>query len=627
MKIQNRLNKSTIYFIGCFFLLNINLQAQNSTTFNAQIEYLEKVNNTDTQNDPLIVLLLMQQYLNTNQQERGIAYFDTVFEQKLHRITNADKALYLNALGILRATYAEHVFLPKRISWVNKTVDKLEEARQLTNDINFISRWSSGVVYAQLPWFFNKKKQAYLDLNWVIEHADEAPLEGFLREVYFQLARLHHSDNNDNERDKYLALSQYKSLEKDVIMISSWAIEHKTGLSFRPWKMNVVIPNKVYNVSSVEFTEYNFIVSDDGKELISIDMGSRPEAAKQAYDYLKKEVIDLPPLTTVIMTHSHGDHIGGYDFFKQLNPNLKVIAMYNHDDEWNRFVHAPDKFYLFGTGFTTDNLQNYSVDQEIEVKSKLSIGGTQFDLIPIEGGETPDAMFIYLPKYKVLYVGDFIMPMMGDPLLEEGNIPGLFSAIDVAVNINPTHLLHGHYGLNYLYPNVKILADLKDPLEWLYKQTLIQIEKGVGRTSIHHLNLIAPSVFNHPNIQLQYLINRENFINRAFDRKTGYWQLESLDNVDILSHNDYGILLNDYLHQSEGKLSRSIQKMLNNGEYDLAFKTLQWSITQYPNSKKLNSLFKEASRKMIEKFQFTSPFKMSLYSFKGGQEVLQIQNR
>jgi hypothetical protein len=40
-------------------------------------------------------------------------------------------------------------------------------------------------------------------------------------------------------------------------------------------------------------------------------------------------------------------------------------------------------------------------------------------------------MLVYLPDRHVLFAGDFIMPYLGAPFVEEGNLDGLLAAIDV----------------------------------------------------------------------------------------------------------------------------------------------------------------------------------------------------
>jgi glyoxylase-like metal-dependent hydrolase (beta-lactamase superfamily II) len=49
-------------------------------------------------------------------------------------------------------------------------------------------------------------------------------------------------------------------------------------------------------------------------------------------------------------------------------------------------------------------------------------------------------MFIELPDQGVLFVGDFIMPYLGAPFVEEGNLQGLLDAIDTVAAKNPKYL-------------------------------------------------------------------------------------------------------------------------------------------------------------------------------------------
>lgn len=138
---------------------------------------------------------------------------------------------------------------------------------------------------------------------------------------------------------------------------------------------------------------------------------------------------------------------------------------------------------------------DYAPDVLISKRTKVTVGGTTFDLIPIPGGETSDGMFVYLPQYSTTFVGDFIMPYLGAPFAEEGNVPGLFTSIEILTHLNPTHVLHGHETLTRIFNPPAMLYRLKNALEWLEAETVQAIWKGLGRADIHHLNLIAPTVF------------------------------------------------------------------------------------------------------------------------------------
>src|SRR2546429_695429 len=52
-----------------------------------------------------------------------------------------------------------------------------------------------------------------------------------------------------------------------------------------------------------------------------------------AYEALRAYAPNLPELTTVFITHSHWDHVGGHAYFRRLNPRLKFYARNNYTEE------------------------------------------------------------------------------------------------------------------------------------------------------------------------------------------------------------------------------------------------------------------------------------------------------
>jgi len=592
-------------------------------TFNVELEYLKAVNSAGPTNDPRLVFLLMAEYLNSNQLETGIDFFQSFIDKNEDQMSPDQKAVYLSALGVLRASYANHVPLLDRIDWVNETIDIMENAREITNNNNFLVRWTTGVVYAQLPDRFGKREAAYQDLEWLIENRDKEPQPGFLREVYYRLASLYLQDNDEQEARKYLGLSGYDGFEKPLMIMTSFAVSQKEGHTFHPRQLREIIPGTIFGLTGFEFTEYYFIVSKDGKELISIDAGTRPDSAKAAYEYLKSNYPKLPPLTTVFVTHAHWDHIGGHSYFSSLNPNIKYYSRDNYHEEYNRMLEESVLFkYFFGTDFKKDFLIDYKPDVTISDVTDVTIGGTLFQLIPIPGGETPDGIFIYMPEESVLFVGDFIMPFIGAPFFEEGNVLGLLEAMDVVVSLNPKYILHGHETLTRLYNPPDVIGKLRVQLDWLNDETLKAIRKGIDRSSIHQLNLMPPTLLQQPETHLQFLVLRENFINRIYDQHVGYWQWD-LTGMDYLSQDEYGALLTHYFGVSEKKMISAIEKMIQSGDYQLAVKTSTWALTQYDSSE-LKALRKQAFLKLKEKYQFINPFKFIIYSEMAGDETPQL---
>jgi glyoxylase-like metal-dependent hydrolase (beta-lactamase superfamily II) len=225
------------------------------------------------------------------------------------------------------------------------------------------------------------------------------------------------------------------------------------------------MPGRVYVLTGFEFTEFYFVVSDDGRELIGIDAGTRPDSAKAAHEALRAQIPGLPPLTTIFITHAHWDHVGGHSYFRGLSPRPRFYARSNYQDELDREASAPGTFDkpFFGERFNLENVRSFKPDVTITTRTELRVGQTRIEFIPIRGGETHDAMFVHLPDQGVMFVGDF-MPYLGAPFVEEGDFQGLLDAIDILVAAHPLHLLHGHEPLRRNFASASVLALLKTDL-------------------------------------------------------------------------------------------------------------------------------------------------------------------
>ncbi|MGH8579486.1 MAG: hypothetical protein ACREVK_04945 [Gammaproteobacteria bacterium] len=142
----------------------------SSRTYHSKLEYFKAIARSGPVGDPQIVGLLLVQFLNANQLTDGIGFFEGLLRGPASGRSPREKALYLAALGALRASYADQVFLLRRANWVNETIDQLEQARRLSANESFLVRWIIGVVYAQLPDSFHKTSAPKDDLHWCINH-------------------------------------------------------------------------------------------------------------------------------------------------------------------------------------------------------------------------------------------------------------------------------------------------------------------------------------------------------------------------------------------------------------------------------------------------------------------------
>jgi hypothetical protein len=155
-----------------------------------ELDYFKAINSVGPPHDPQILFLLMAQYSNANLQGEGAEFLSARLKEFGPRLTDTQKALYLSAIGLLRAQNAHSVPLLRRVGYVKETIAILDQAKQLSGGQIFVVNWIAGVVHAQLPGFFHQDKVAEDELAWCIEHGDKAPDAGWLREAHYNLGKL-----------------------------------------------------------------------------------------------------------------------------------------------------------------------------------------------------------------------------------------------------------------------------------------------------------------------------------------------------------------------------------------------------------------------------------------------------
>jgi len=589
------------------------------------LEYWKAVNSVAPPQDPRVLFLLMAQYSNANLQGEGAEFLSARLKEFGSRLTDPQKALYLSAIALLRAQHASSVSLLHRVGYVKDTIATLDQAKQLSGGKIFVVNWIAGVVHAELPGFFRQRKAAEAEVAWCVENADKAPHAGWLREVYYHQGKLALADGQQAKAQDYLRRSGYKDFDRPITLITPFSEDTASGHAFAPRRIAEVVPGRVYVLSGFEFTEYYFVVSDDGRELIGIDAGTRPDFAKAAYEALRAYAPNLPALTTIFFTHSHWDHVGGHAFFRGLNPHVRFYARSNYQEELARELTAPGVFdkQFFGERFNLDDVRSFKPDVTIDRRTELKVGGTRIELIPVQGGETHDAMLINLPDTKVMFVGDFIMPYLGAPFVEEGDLQGLLDAIDIVVQKNPQYLLHGHEPLTRNFVSPSMLARLKTDLAWLREQVLTATRRGDERGAIHQANLIPPDLLGQPDLYQPYFILREHVIDRLYDQNVGYWQPD-LGGLDHLTRADRTELLVNYLGLSERQLVKAVERLVADGKYELAASLLESSESRFKDSASVAKAKRLVYLKLMEKHQNTDPFKFIIYSGKIGEQTPQM---
>lgn len=608
-----------------------------------ELEYVKAVNDAGPAGNVLNILVLAVLYTAVNRPAEGVRAFEGYLRSWEGRLQAWQEGLYLASLALLLASQAKVTPVWRLVEILDlgrRSLDTARRAKEATallpdfddNMAKVTARWVSGLLNASLPPPLGDRQTAFADLQWVsdtILATVERQADGymFLRETWFQLARLYDAAGDPARAEEYLRRSTYPSLEPQPIILATLFACDSTGLRDGIKHVGVSGDGHVFNVSGQDMSEFNFIISKDRRHLIAVDAGTRWQTAEAAYRYIlgffAQQGIQAPPLTSVIFTHAHWDHIGGQAFYRRVNPDVRFYARSNYRAEQARVVFlTPPYQWFLSDQFDLQPVADYRPDVVVEpdtppVREGVVIGGTriEFKLIQGGGGETVDGMFVRLPEYNILYAGDFIVPWIGSPYNPEGDLDSLLASLDWIAEIKPPLVLHGHEALTYFFPDWQPLAQIRPHLAWLRDETLRLISQHLTREEIQERNLIPPGILapDQAPVQLAFLLFRETVINRLFQQNTGYWGAR-LQHVHYLTDREFGSIFSRYLGLSPEQIAVAADAMMANGDLELAGQTVDWALTQFPDSQVLIQARRKAYLLLKQKWQMVNVFKFVMYS-------------
>jgi hypothetical protein len=92
--------------------------SSSSASRHPDLDYLKAVNSVAPPREPELLFLLMAGYSNASLQGEGAEFFSARLKEFDSRLTAAQKALYLSAIGLLRAQHASSISLLHRVGYV-----------------------------------------------------------------------------------------------------------------------------------------------------------------------------------------------------------------------------------------------------------------------------------------------------------------------------------------------------------------------------------------------------------------------------------------------------------------------------------------------------------------------------
>ena len=175
--------------------------------------------------------------------------------------------------------------------------------------------------------------------------------------------------------------------------------------------------------------------------VVVIDALGSPRLAERLTAEIKKRT--PLPISDVILTHYHADHIYGLSYFKALGAHITahVAAKEYIQSETAQLRLAASRTDL--APWIDDKTHLVLADTWISGPTSLKIGGWVFELDHVGPAHTPEDLIVFVPEEKVLFAGDLFfngrLPFVG-----KANSSQWILSLDQMLKHDATAVVPGH---------------------------------------------------------------------------------------------------------------------------------------------------------------------------------------
>jgi glyoxylase-like metal-dependent hydrolase (beta-lactamase superfamily II) len=493
-------------------------------------------------------------------------------------------------------------------------VAKLDEAA--SKDLG-PSQYYRGLALAGLPSGSGHAEQAVADLEFVLAVRDQFP-SAMIRAAHHGLAAAYAALGKHDQADQAAAASGLAAAPPGARLEfnGSW-VNAADGFHMSPPRLAEPAPG-VKVAHGYDFGDFAFVATDDG--VVAIDAGTAPGRVTAA---LADAGLQAGDVTHVILTHAHFDHAGGIAAL--LGPGTKVIAQAGFPAELDRQHANMVPFGYFtgrGAGFGRGEPANpaaIAVDQLVSEPTTLTVGGTELVLYPVTGGETSDALMVYLPGSGVLFTGDVMMPYLGAPFFAEGSPDGMIEALEFIAGLGPRLLVQGHPVLTELF-TAEAAVGLLPALRQAREHGLAGIRAGKTLTDLLDANLLPEVLREYPAAVGPYLATRDHFLQRLYHQHTGYWPPDG-QNLEPVAPRQRAAALDLLAGGQPQRFAEAARTLLAQRDAALALEITSAGLACHPGHQDLVQLRQQALYRLMERHQLQDPFRFLIYADMAGVEI------
>jgi len=278
------------------------------------------------------------------------------------------------------------------------------------------------------------------------------------------------------------------------------------------------------------------IVLDGGDGLVAFDASHAMSGAKVV------EAIrgwSSTPVSHLVYTHGHTDHVGGSVDFAAAYGEMSVVGHRNVDRRFDRYYYTNDWNVLINArqfGGVRGDVGMGNGDQEfiptatcrptqvVDDHDTIVVGDRTVELHHARG-ETDDHLWGWMPDEKWLFTGDFVIwnfPNAGNPQKVQRYPIEWAAALRDMVSREPELLLPAHgLPIEGCERIAGVLTDIADALDGLVADVVDMMNAGEVLDTIIHNVRVADGVLEKPYLRPFY--DEPEFVVRNIWRQFGGW--------------------------------------------------------------------------------------------------------
>ncbi len=182
-----------------------------------------------------------------------------------------------------------------------------------------------------------------------------------------------------------------------------------------------------------------FVVTPAG--VVVIDALGSPALAQRLIAEIRK--ITAQPVTHVIVTHYHADHIYGLQVFKAAGARIiahRAAREYLQSDTARLRLEASRQDLAPWVNAQTRLVE---ADDWLDADRTLTVGGVPMEIRHVGPSHTPEDLVVYLPRQKLLFAGDLVFRAR-IPFVGQADSKQWIKALDALLGLDTSVIVPGH---------------------------------------------------------------------------------------------------------------------------------------------------------------------------------------